>query len=156
MKRFRRELSINMVIDGFIFNNEIMLFPCFTFILKQVWHRDNLKEDLCFSVYKTIQPDKAERYGLKFDPIGPSHSLNKVNYKPYRGSSTPSLEQRAYLYLLQLQVIASQYLLEYTFTKTMATYISNTSTSCESLIPQPSSFHHRFPTVKLLLRLAKQ
>jgi len=33
MKRSRRELSINMVIDGFVFNNnQITLFPCFNFI----------------------------------------------------------------------------------------------------------------------------
>ena len=35
MKRSRRELSIDMVIDRFISkNNQITVFPCFTFIPK--------------------------------------------------------------------------------------------------------------------------
>jgi len=33
MKRSRRELSISMIIDKFVLrNNQLTLFPCFTFI----------------------------------------------------------------------------------------------------------------------------
>jgi len=35
MKKSRRQLSINVVIDRFFFkNNQIMFFPCFIFMLK--------------------------------------------------------------------------------------------------------------------------
>jgi len=49
MKSSRRELSINMVIDGFILkNSQITLFPLPS-CSKQVW--DYLKQELFFTVF---------------------------------------------------------------------------------------------------------